>query len=204
MAGALGGCVPFALPPGQASAGGATTGKAAPRRAARASDEGGGYMLRGAVHPLGLFDGDQNRSVDIGAGYTLERAMRDDGPRQAQGPYLELDVFPVRAHAGPFTARGGVRASGELLVAPDEDGGDEVGGGGTLALAIELASFAEGAFASGSGGNGVAGVAYGEVGVGAYAGVSHRRFPSDDYWMASAGLSLRVPAAAGFVCCLRR
>jgi hypothetical protein len=194
------GCIPFAVPPGQATAGGATTGQQ-PRH--RASDEAGGYSLRGGIHPLGMIDEDQSRPFDVGAGYTFERAPRHDGYLHAHGPYLELDAFPVRAHAGAITGRVGLRAIAELLVRDDAGGWGEAGGGGTVALALDVATFANGAFADGSSGGFVAGAAYGEVGVGAYAGVSHRRFPDEAYWLGSAGLSLRLPLAAGVFCCLR-
>jgi hypothetical protein len=194
------GCIPFALPPGQASAAGATTGEQ-PRN--RASDEVGGYSLRGGVHPLGMIDDQQERPVDVGAGYALERAPREHGYLHAHGPYLEIDAFPVRAHMGSWTARVGVRTLAELLIRDDAGGWGETGGGGTMALALDFATFADGVFATGSSDGFALGAAYGEAGVGAFAGVSHRRFRDDSYWMGSAGLSLRVPLAAGVVCCIR-
>jgi hypothetical protein len=197
---ALNGCIPFALPPGQASAAGASTG-AQPKN--RARDEVGGYSLRGGVHPLGLVAAHQERTFDIGAGYALERAPREDGYLEAHGPYLELDAFPILARTGSWTARVGVRTLAELLIRDDALGWGEAGGGGTVALALDFATFAQGAFAAGGKDGFAFGAAYGETGVGAFAGVSHRRFRDEAYWMGSAGLSLRVPLAAGVVCCIR-
>ena len=194
----LGGCMPFILPPGQASAGAATTG-ASPKPAPRTpDDERGTGTLRAGMHPLGFLESERDRRLDFGAGYVLERVARDDGYTTAHGPYIELDAFPLRAHADIFTARFGVRTMVEALTL--EEAG-EWGGGATVALAAELTGFASGPFGESGSKGAIVGVAHGEAGLGAYAGVSHRRFSDDQYWLASAGLSLRVPFAAGVVCC---
>lgn len=83
-----------------------------------------------------------------------------------------------------------------------DDTSDTIGYGASLALAFEVASFAEGVFASGGGGSFVGGAAYGENGIGAFAGVGNRQFAGDAYWVFSAGVSLRMPATAGVICCM--
>jgi len=189
-------CVPFAVPPGQASLGTATTG-AASRRSPR-SDESS-YTVRAAFHPLGVIEEYRTRTVDIGAGYALESVPRPAGQLVAEGPYVELAAYPWRTETGSWTARGGVRTSADMLVA--DEGLHRAGYGGSVALALEFLSFAHGGFAAGGGGAALAAVAHGEGGIGSYVGVSHRRFQDDAYWVASAGISLRVPATAGLFCC---
>jgi hypothetical protein len=156
--------------------------------------------MRAAVHPLGLLDEHQTRTFDFGAGYAQERVARTDGELVARGPYLEAAAYPLRTRAGSWTLRYGLRTSVDLLVA--EDGWDDPGYGGDVALALELLTYANGAFSGGSGGTGVAGVALGEGGIGGFAGVGHRRFRDDSYWLASAGVSVRLPATAGILCCV--
>jgi hypothetical protein len=190
-------CVPFVIPPGQASVGGATTGTAS--RTPSTHDEGS-YAMRAGFHPLGLIDEHQARTFDVGAGYALERVARTDGQLFAQGPYLEVAAYPLRGRTQSWTARYGLRTSVDVLVA--DEGWDAAGYGAGLALAIELLTYANGPFSSGGGADVVVGVARGEGGIGAFAGVSHRRFQDDSYWLASAGLSVRVPAAAGIFCCM--
>ena len=193
------GCIPFVIPPGQASAGAATTGSASKK--GPEDDAEGNYSMRAAVHPLGLLDEQHRRTFDFGAGYAVERVARREGQLFAQGPYVEVAAYPWRTRTGNWIARGGVRTSVDTLIS--DEGWGEAGYGGSVALAFELASFAKGAFVEGGGGDGVAGVAFGEGGIGAFAGVSHRRFADDAYWLGSAGVSLRIPAAAGVFCCLR-
>ena len=157
--------------------------------------------MRAGFHPLGLIDEHQTRTVDVGAGYAQENVARKDGQLFTQGPYLEVAAYPLQGRTGSWTARYGLRTSFDMLV-PDE-GWDDTGYGGSLALAVELLTYANGAFGANGGGDAIVGVARGEGGVGAFAGVSHRRFHDDSYWLASAGLSLRVPATAGVYCCIK-
>jgi hypothetical protein len=191
-------CVPFALPPGQASIGTATTGAASRRRAE--DEEKAPYAMRATLQPLALLDEHQTRTFDFGAGYGVERVARRDGKLLAQGPYLELTALPLRTRTGSFVARGGVRTSADLLVA--DAGAYRAGYGGSVALVAEVATFGATSFANSGGGGAVAGAAFGEAGVGGFIGVSHRRFQDDSYWVASAGISLRVPAVVGVVCCV--
>jgi hypothetical protein len=183
------------VPPGQASVGGAATA-----RTSRVQPETS-YSMRAGVHPLGLVDKYQTRMLDFGLGYVREQVARNDERHIAQGPYIEVAAYPVQVSAGQWIARYGLRTTVDTLV-PDQ-GWNSTGYGGTVALAAELTDFAHGAFAASSGGDGVAGFAHGEGGIGAFAGVGHRRFRDDAYWLASAGISVRLPAAGGIYCCLR-
>ena len=190
-------CFPFVVPPGQASIGGATSGTATRKRV---PDDERSYAMRAAVHPLGLLDRDQTRTLDFGAGYGLERIARREGLVRVGGPYLEAAAYPLKTRMGAnWTARYGLRTSVEMLALDDKWG--EPGYGGSVALAVELASFAHGVFAANNGGSAIVGSAYGEGGIGGFAGVSHRRFRDDAYWLASAGVSFRLPAAVGIACC---
>ncbi len=191
-------CVPFAVPPGQASLGSATTG-AASRRPPRS--EGSSYTVRAAFHPLGVIEEYKTRTIDLGAGYALESVARPAGQLVAEGPYVELAAYPWQVQTGSWTTRAGVRTSADMLVA--DQGVHRAGYGGSVALALEFLSFAHGAIAAGGGGAGVAAAAHGEGGIGSYVGVSHRSFQDDSYWVASAGISLRVPATAGVFCCVK-
>jgi hypothetical protein len=188
-------CLAFAVPPGQASVGGATTGVTARSRPET------NYALRAGVYPLGLVDKYQTRMLDFGLGYAREQVALNDERRVAQGPYLEVAAYPLQAPADTWTARYGLRTTVDALV--PEEGWDSTGYGASLALAAELTGFAKGAFAASNSSEGVAGFAHGEGGIGAFAGVGHRRFRDDSYWLASAGFSVRLPAAGGIVCCLR-
>jgi hypothetical protein len=185
-------CIGFAVPPGQASVGGAATSTSS-----RTQPETS-YAMRAGVHPLGLVDKYQTRLLDFGVGYAREQVA---SKHLAQGPYLEVAAYPLQAPAGSWTARYGLRTTFDALV--PEEGWNSTGYGADLALAAEMTSFARGAFAASGSGGGVAGFAHGEGGIGAFAGVGHRRFRDDAYWLASAGISVRLPAAGGILCCLR-
>jgi hypothetical protein len=185
-------CIGFAVPPGQASVGGATTGATSRSRPETS------YALRAGVHPLGLIDKYQTRMLDFGLGYAREQVT---DKHLAQGAYLEVAAYPLQAPSGSWTARYGLRTTIDALV--PEEGWDSTGYGTSLALAAEIAGFAKGAFAGSNSGGGIAGFAHGEGGIGAFAGVGHRRFRDDSYWLASAGFSVRLPAAGGIVCCLK-
>jgi hypothetical protein len=193
-----GGCVPFALPPGQASIGSASTGVA---QRSRSRDEEAPHSIRLGVHPLGLWDSHQTRTLDLGAGYAFERVVRREGQLGTQGPYLELGAYPLRTATALGTVRAGLRTTGDLLMS--DQGTERAGFGGSVALAVEVASFASGPFGVNGSDGAIAGLAHGEVGLGGFVGVSHRRFVDDAYWVASAGISLRLPAAVGVVCCVK-
>jgi hypothetical protein len=157
--------------------------------------------MRAALHPFGLLDEHQRRTLDFGTGYAVERVARPDRYTLAQGPYVELGAYPLRTHRGEWTARAGLRTSVEALIT--DEGWGNTGYGASVALALEIASFAKGMFGAGGADGFILGGAHGEGGLGAFAGMSHRRFSDDSYWLASAGLSLRVPAVAGVICCMR-
>jgi hypothetical protein len=196
--------VPFALPPSQASIGGATQARARP------ADEvpGGlgasaprGVTFRGGIHPLAVVEEMRHRTIDFGFGYGYEQV--GDGAYEAalHAPYVELDTYPLRFGTGWLT-RVGARTFGEVLIEPSGPTGTTLGVGATLALAVEITDFADGAYAGASSDGGVAGFGLGEGGMGAFVGIGQRVMADESYWIASAGVSARLPATAGVFCCV--
>ncbi len=89
---ALAACVPFAIPPGQAS----IAGSGSPAPASPSDDDAdseGELVLRGAIHPQQLFRSQATRTLNLGAGYRLGVGR---GKSKVHGPYAELGYFPWR------------------------------------------------------------------------------------------------------------
>lgn len=154
--------------------------------------------MRAGVHPQQLFRSETTRAVDVGVGYRLGSR---DGQTEAHGPYAELAFFPWVRESGKSVTRVGVRNVGEGLYDTE---GRSIGWGASSVVTAELATFVSGAFATASGGSAVAGAAHGEIGLGLFAGVGHTDVRGIGATYFTAGLSGRLPATVGFVCCAKR
>jgi len=193
-------CLPFAVPPGQVSLATHASPPGPPPVADRLplDRRGEELVVRGGLHPQQLFPSERTRVVDVGAGY---RIGASDGRTSAHGPYAEIDVFPYVHRSGGMVTRLGVRNVAEALYDTE---GRHVGWGASGLLSAELAGFVRAAGASGGRGDVVAGAAYGEVALGLFAGVSHREVDGQSTTQLTAGISGRIPAAVGIVCCAKR
>lgn len=191
-------CIPFVVPPGQASiAGSGAPAPSGPTRPGAVETENE-VVLRGAVHPQQVFRSQMTREIDVGAGYRVDVAR---GSSNLHGPYAELSYLPLQYRHAEGLSRFGLLSFGELLYRP---GSDERGWGATLALSAEITTFASGVIADGGGGDFVIAAGHGEVGVGLFAGVTHRELDSRRATVLTAGVSGRLPASAGVICCLRK
>lgn len=206
------GCVPFVVPPSQVSvAGGAVSDVPPEWRQIRRQDVTGyettetapidGRSLgvfQASLRPLQLFPDLKARRFDFGVGYGMEKLQMLSSP--LHGGFVQVDGYPLMHVSGNAVGRVGVRAGFDALYAGPVAG---VGAGGTLAVVAESDAFIPGQGVSGGSGDGaIAALVDGEVGLGAYLGVSYRRFHDGAYWFPSLGVYGRVPAAAGVLCCL--
>ncbi len=202
MFGLMQGCIPFAIPPGQASiAGSGSPARSDPGSPDLAAENE--VVLRGAIHPQQLFRSQATREIDVGAGWRVDLSRE---PPNLEGPYAEVSYLPWQVQDGSSLTRLGLLSFGEILYRP---GSERPGWGATLALSAEITTFVSGTLANGSGGDFVAAAAHGEVGVGVFAGVTHRELerrsglaPVGDTLL-TAGISGRLPATAGIICCIK-
>jgi hypothetical protein len=187
--------VPFVIPPGQASLSGA--GDPTPSDPqAPAKDVESELVLRGALHPQQVFRSQATREIDVGAGYRLDIGR---GP-SIHGPYAEIGYYPWQTKLDDRLTRIGMKNITEVLYKP---GSSERGWGSTLAVAVELDGFVSDAGGAGGNDGFVVGAVHGELGVGMFAGVTHRELGDDRSTLLTAGISGRLPATAGVICCLR-
>jgi hypothetical protein len=197
------GCLPFAVPPARVEIGAVPgLGVAAPSAAGEAETAGESpdgekstpVVLRGAIHPLQMVPDLRGRAIDFGVGYMVEGVDDRDGGVWRDGPYAELGVFPFRWDLGSRDRlRAGARILGESFLR--DDAGFRAGA--TAVASVEITGFTDGAFSSPD----AVGVAYGEWGLGVFAGPSVRVGANRSAWTGTVGLSARIPLAVGVVCC---
>lgn len=114
-----------------------------------------------------------------------------------EDPYAEVDAFALRARAGRGSRwRAGVLVLGEYSVSRSASVPD---GAVILAGTAELTGFSNGTLAT----DDTAGVAFGEWGIGLFAGPGLRIGSAGTPWAFSGGLTARIPMALGVTCCLR-
>jgi hypothetical protein len=161
---------------------------------APADDTAVPVVLRGAIHPFQVFPELSGRAVDFGVGYMAEGVDDRDGGVWRDGPYAELGVFPFFRDIGSRDRlRAGVRVLGESFLRDDAG----FRGGATALASVEITGFADGELSSPE----AIGVAYGEWGLGVFAGPSVRVGADRTAWNGTLGLSARLPLAVGVVCC---
>ncbi len=178
------GCLPFALPPSRVEVGGG----------AEASEARPVAVVRGSVHPLGMFRRTRERVVDAGMGYGLiTRGLGEN----VHGPFVMAEYFAWRRElSGERAWRLGINGGGGLAFSHSR-GQSQRGFDLTLGVDFEQAGFAEGAFS----GNGLGAVGYGEWSFGAFAAVGTTRFSGLSLYSFVAGIQGRLPGALGLMCC---
>ncbi|MEO7035102.1 MAG: hypothetical protein ABI548_14390 [Polyangiaceae bacterium] len=191
------GCFPFIVPPARISVGAGAALGAVPGSAPHAARNF--VALRGGVHPLDVLSNSEQRTFDVALGYQGEVPPEQSTPR-VYGPYLELGAYPFNTPVSPgITLKAGLFGSADLLYRsrfPDAGFGATVGG------LVELTGRADGAFSSASNdGSVVFGNSAGRWSVGLFASGSRRAFSDGAYNDIVIGASVRVPFAAGIVCC---
>ncbi len=159
----------------------------------------GMFNARVELMPLDAFPSLLMRHYDVGLGYLAEFLDADvpAGSRK-QGPYLSGTFYPLliddSGPSGNFLWRLGLTVRAEVLFAGVGQG-LEMGGGGSLGASFGFASFYEGPFES----EDMFGYAFGEVGLEAYVEVAVRYMHDGPYYLLTAGLMFRLPAAVGFM-----
>jgi hypothetical protein len=206
---ALSSCMPFALPPARLSLG---TGPSAgtvtrPDDVALHAKQVTGF--RAGLHPLSMLDHASSRSFDAGVGYGVDFITGSERPTQpagqrdshdlSHGPYLEGAYYPLRGRLSDATyLRFGGRGDVDLLfLEPD----DRVGVGGTGVAELELATDVSGPFVSADSDGVVLGTQRGQWALGVFAGGTLRNFRDASYGGFTGGVSIRMPLAAGMICC---
>ncbi|MEO6602379.1 MAG: hypothetical protein ABIQ16_21035 [Polyangiaceae bacterium] len=155
--------------------------------------------LRGGVHPLDVLSDSEQRTFDVALGYQGEVPTEPTTPR-VYGPYLELGAYPFNIPVSSgVTLKAGLFGSADLLYRsrfPDAGFGVTVGG------LVELTGRADGEFSSpSSDGSVVFGNSAGRWSVGLFTTGARRGFSDGAYNDIVIGASVRVPFAAGIVCC---
>lgn len=182
------GCIPlpYALPPVKlrAAVGGSAPliGSAAPGSTA--------LDFSVAAHPRQLTDLDHTRLFDFGVGYRLEallnRSLRHTGFLEAAG-FVPLD----------FHWRAVLHGSGDVTFRVNDQ---QLGLGSTFGVGLEYAGFVENSQTSSANFDGLSiNVAHGEAGVGFDLSFSTRVFQGVAELCVTAGLTFRLPAAAGLL-----
>jgi hypothetical protein len=206
-------CVPWVVPPSKVGVGGGVVTSVPERlRQSQERDAMGyestvtaptdGYGLtafQASLHPMQLFPSLRARRFDVGAGYRMEKL--ETLPSPMHGGFFQLDGYPLVNRTANGVTRVGLRGGLDGVYGGPIAG---AGFGGSMGVVAEASGNVEGrSFAEGGGGMGVAGLVGGEMGLGAYAGVSYRRFRDGDYWFPSVGVYGTVPGAVGLLCCLK-
>jgi len=177
LAVACGACVPVALPPAMGSVG-----------VIRDSRDGGrtGVAADVGLAPLQLVPGQVHRVWDVGVAASYTHAARDVwGAALFAGPILH----PWGDDPASRTTR---RLVPQLVGRMTTDGT-----GLGVRIGLEDAGFARGTGI----GRDAALAAYGEGAYGAYVEVAATREGDRTTWAVTVGVSLRIPAIAGIVCC---
>ena len=191
------GCLPFIVPPARVSLGAGARLGAVPSSAPHAARDF--VALRAGLHPLDVRDGSETRMVDVAVGYQGELSTSSPTP-SVYGPYAELGAYPVIANVSTaLTLKAGLYGTVDLLYRSRYL---DAGVGGTLGGLVELTGRADGIFSSKSrDGSIVYGSSAGRWAVGLFSSGSLRSFSDGAYGDLVIGLSVRVPFAAGVVCC---
>jgi hypothetical protein len=190
--------MPFVVPPARVSLGAGARLGVVPGSTPQAPP--GFVALRAGLHPLDVLEGSETRVVDVGVGYQGELPTASSAPR-VYGPYLELGTYPVIANvSSAITLKAGLYGSADLLYRsrfPD------AGVGGTVGGLVELTGRTDGVFSDQSrDGSIVYGRSAGRWAVGLFGSGSVRSFSDGAYSDLVIGLSVRVPFAAGVICCV--
>ncbi len=153
---------------------------------------GGVFAFRAGVAPAGLLEPLVGRPWDAELGYTLETSRE----YVRQGGYLLGRFWPVRGLDAPQALRFGAQAGASLFAG---------GAGAQAGLVFEFASFVSGphtslddADADHSDGAYV-GAHLGEAGIGVTVDGAWRQVGGLQEWLVLAGLTFRLPAAAGLL-----
>lgn len=196
--------LPFAAPPTTVSLSpGIAAGKVQPATelASDTPDRPRGDMVlhgRAGVRPLGLLPSMAERRFGFMAGYVYELypVAEQIVAHAKHGGFLAGTHYPWIGPVGASGWRGrlGVNAMADALY--DNANGD-IGGGLVFAVELEAFRHAAGDFAGFGPDGGVAGAAYGEVGASLIASGGVRGVGEGRYWLATLGVSFRLPAAAG-------
>jgi len=204
------GCVlPFVTPPVRVTQSfGLAAGTLQPTRTARrerVADVEPVAATRIGVHPLQLVRSLRPRRFDFGVGYVFETftARQLLGRFDKHGVYGEVSAFPVLAMFDDNVGtRIGTTLTGDVLFS-DAGFGVELGGGGSLALTVEIFGFAHGGDiqADVDLDDGIASVggAWGEWSVAMSAYGAYRSLDGAAYTQLGIAVSVRLPASAGAV-----
>lgn len=208
------GCVviPYVVPPVRVQGqGGLALGGVYPTPGANVAqyrNVTGTSNIRVGAFPLGLFENLIDRPFDLGAGFLHERLLLSSHSgqrdRELNGAFIEGHYW-LHSSVNRLSAfRYGVVVDVDYL-REDSRHGIQEGVGVFTGLSCEWVSNGTGIFmgAQGGGGNSeggiVGGFASGETGIGLVVGGAYRHIGAEPYWTVTAGLSLRLPAAAGLV-----
>ncbi len=194
---ALGGCMPFVVPPTRLSVG-AESRFAKERGGEQREFVESGAVLRAGVHPLDVVPDGAGKVLDVGVGFTTEAFPAKDTPN-AYGPYVEVGAYKTLVRWDTAQLRSGGFVSLEALwlgSQPNAGVGAMVGG------LLEIGGQVTGPFADSDDDPGfVAGVAEGRWALGLFASASARQFETERQLAVAGGVSLRIPFAAGVACC---
>jgi len=205
LGGLLTGCLalPFATPPLSVSGtvGGAFGQVVPPGSEVQADSPQPVILTRVGLRPLGMIPDFETRRFGFVAGYEAELFPREllypDYTRH--GGFLSVTHYPWISEPSPggWFTRIAINAGGDVLVIEGDP--DEVGGGMTFSADLELITYGRGGFAGFQGGRGIAGGAFGEGGIGLQAAAGVRGIGNARYWIATAGVSFRLPATGGIL-----
>jgi hypothetical protein len=191
-------CMPFAVPPLRLRAAAGPTTQAPPEPTQDTGDRAV-TQLSAAFHPLQLVRRTSESPIDFGVGYQLE--IPPEGARGTlHGAELELGWYPLSFDVNGTNARVGPITTTEMLVLRDEPNAP-TGYGASLGLAIELTGYTAGGFSQQADKGAVVGVAAGQWALGMYAAAATRSVGRERYWLATVGVSGRIPFLLGVACC---
>ncbi|MGC4114460.1 MAG: hypothetical protein QM765_07585 [Myxococcales bacterium] len=184
----LGGCVamPFASPPMQLQ----VAGGIRQLDSDTIRDRDVPVQVRAGVHPLSLFPKLIQRRGDFALGYLLDYGTNTT----LNGAYLEASVNMLTHGMSGGFGRLSARGQARLIYAEPEQAW---GQSGALQFAWEYVTFTDSDFENTNDNGGAFGHAYGEGGIGLYLEGSYLRAGTLHGWTATAGLTIRIPAAYG-------
>ncbi|HMY57285.1 MAG TPA: hypothetical protein PKI49_05405 [Pseudomonadota bacterium] len=203
-----GGCLPlpFVLPPVSVSAGigpGGGIMEAAPDLPAQPTGTQLSEEFRFVARPLAAVPALLNRPLDVGIGYKVQRlaavSSEPDAPASPwlHGPSVELRIFPWRQVSRQTALRLAIVTHVDLLGArPGQP--FQASGGGDVGLEFSLSHFLHGS--PGAGGDKhamVAGVAWGEIGIGAALTAGQEVIAGQHFGYGMLSLTMQLPAAIG-------
>jgi len=155
-------------------------------------DPGAFFTYDTVLQPWALFDQEGTRRFDVGVGYL---GRQDVNPVLTHGAFVEWTTYVHFDDPGSdLRRRLGINIAPELLFV-----GDLRGYGATLSLDLEVFNGIDTTGAKTGKGMGLIGVGLGEGGVGLSVAFTAQRIDDQDTYLATAGLTLRVPLAAGII-----